>query len=306
MVKRTDLQKWCTYLGIKKTGSKQELEDRVNQPLISNDRCWSGRTKGIIDNGEYFTCGAHKKVYKCTYTSGPRKGETCVSKVFKTGHVYENSSFTEDLAAVKTAAPIIKAFNDTQATEKAETWVYLNKPEIWYDLQPDSRGRKSASLVEPFIEGGYTKFNSNTGFATAGHELMQALSHFSYHHSEGRFLICDLQGGKGFVPGDGYGHFFLLTDPAICSSKRGTFGPADLGQDGIDNFFGWHKCTRFCCPSWRLPPGAVRRFKAVPGTTLGQPAPSAAVVQNIPRPLRTRSPPPPSWLDDLVFDIIWG
>ena len=100
--------------------------------------------------------------------------------------------------------------------------------------------------MEPLIEGQYTKFNSNTGHASYGHDLMQALSHFSYHFTEGKHLLCDLQGGKGFVPGDGYGHFFLLTDPVICSQKAGTFGPADLGQDGIDNFFGWHRCNHLC------------------------------------------------------------
>lgn len=285
MTKRTDLQKWCTHLGIKKTGTKRELEQRLDEPLISNHRCWAGRTSGAIDYGGYLTCGAHKNVYKCSYTKGPRKGEHCVSKVFKSGHNYADSSFAEDLAAVKKAARIIKAFNATEATGKAETWVYLNQPEVYTDVEPDCHGRKMYSLVEPLIEGEYMKFNSNTGHAD-GHDLMQALSHFSYHHTDGKFLLCDLQGGKHFVPGDGYGYFFLLTDPAICSEHSGTFGPADFGQDGIDNFFGWHKCNGFCNRSWRLPPGAARRFKAVPGTTLGRPAPAVAGLLNIARPFR--------------------
>ena len=186
-------------------------------------------------------------MWRGTYTKGPRKGEACVKKEWKTGSTYADSSFAEeDIAAVKKAAPIIKAFNGTAAVGKAESWVYLNEPEVWHSCEPDSEGRRKHCLVEPLIEGQYTKFNSNTGHASYGHDLMQALSHFSYHFTEGKHLLCDLQGGKGFVPGDGYGHFFLLTDPVICSQKAGTFGPADLGQDGIDNFFGWHRCNHLC------------------------------------------------------------
>ena len=39
-------------------------------------------------------------------------------------------------------------------------------------------------LVEPYIEN-FMKFNSNSGKAEDVYEVMQALSHFSYHHSEG-------------------------------------------------------------------------------------------------------------------------
>merc|ERR1712178_589406 len=101
MVKRIDLQRWCAHLGIKKTGSKQDLEDRLSKPLISNHRCWAGRTATEI-GGEstYLTCGAHKNVYKNEYVKGPRKGETCVEKVFKSENTYAASDFAQDMAAV--------------------------------------------------------------------------------------------------------------------------------------------------------------------------------------------------------------
>ena len=37
---------------------------------------------------------------------------------------------------------------------------------------------------------------------------MQALSHYSYHFSDGQRLVCDLQGGH-------YGEYYILTDPVI-------------------------------------------------------------------------------------------
>jgi len=38
-------------------------------------------------------------------------------------------------------------------------------------------------LPELFVPGEYFKFNSNTGHAEPDTATMQALSHFSYHHS---------------------------------------------------------------------------------------------------------------------------
>ena len=44
-------------------------------------------------------------------------------------------------------------------------------------------------------------------------EMMQAFSHFSYHHSRGQYVICDLQGGTN-------GNSVILTDPAIQSRNK--------------------------------------------------------------------------------------
>ena len=72
---------------------------------------------------------------------------------------------------------------------------------------------------------------------------MQALSHFSYHHSNGECLLCDLQGGR-------YEDCFVLTDPVVMSRSR-TYGVTDLGFAGISNFFAHHKCNRYCKASWK-------------------------------------------------------
>ena len=37
-------------------------------------------------------------------------------------------------------------------------------------------------------------------------KTMQALSHYSYHFSDGERLVCDLQGGY-------YDDYYILTDP---------------------------------------------------------------------------------------------
>lgn len=73
-------------------------------------------------------------------------------------------------------------------------------------------------------------------------DVLQALSHFSYHRSAGQFLLCDLQGG---IYRDGV----VLTDPVIMSNN-GRFGPTDLGRKGMEQFFYYHDCTQYCQSDW--------------------------------------------------------
>ena len=54
----------------------------------------------------------------------------------------------------------------------------MNKPEDWTDGNHEI-------LVEPFIEGTYAKFNSNSGWVNEGYKMMQALSHFSFDCTHG-------------------------------------------------------------------------------------------------------------------------
>jgi len=97
--------------------------------------------------------------------------------------------------------------------------------------------------LEPFIEGKYVKYNSNSGWVNEehsdnqNHQAAQAFSHFTFERSKGRFLVSDLQGvGK------------VLTDPAIHTSDPERFKLADtnLGESGFKFFFSTHKCNNIC------------------------------------------------------------
>ena len=203
--------------------------------------------------------GAFRWVHKGKYipdpqipsdTGGPQNGQLCVLKEFKTGSVYEESFFQTDLETVEKTQEIVTAFNSINQFQHGfagdRKRVMLNRPQVWQEIYPDSTGRYKKKLVEPMLEGDFLKFNSNSGYAK-GFDFMQALSHYSYSHTGGKHLLCDLQGS----------HFedcFVLTDPVIMSqddSKQ--YGPTDLGKEGIDNFFVHHKCNCYCEPTWIKP-----------------------------------------------------
>eukprot|EP00439_Symbiodinium_sp_Y106_P062081 s3472_g9.t1 len=242
-------------MGRKVAGLKCELLDRLKELCNKNNRGWEWRHGCRTSCSTYLAQGEHRLVYKGEYTKGPRKGEASVWKVFKTGSVFEARFFDEDINASRKAASLIKKFN-IRNSEKNDQLpiVHMNEPEVWVE---DGSGKKG--LVEPFIEGQYQKFNSNTGRADPNHPLMQALSHYSWHVSEGEYLLCDLQGC--FACGR-----YLLTDPVVLSMKR-EFGGTDGGEAAMKNFFAHHVCGRYCCSAWSKPAPPVVRQPACAGTS---------------------------------------
>ncbi|KAL2178438.1 kinase-like domain-containing protein [Thermothelomyces heterothallicus CBS 202.75] len=205
-----------------------------------------------------FASGAFRWVAKGVYTSGARSGQACVLKWFKTGAVFEDDYFALDIKAVDRALEIVNRFNELNIVNKT---VKINVPSVWVSDKTSSRAGQKA-LVEPFIQN-FRKFNSNTGWKDdwgAWPQVMQALSHFSYHVSGGNHVLCDLQGGI-------YQHELVLSDPVILS-RTGDYGVTDLGRDGISSFFSQHDCNQYCRPNWTKPANPQLHFRPVPGTTM--------------------------------------
>jgi hypothetical protein len=228
---------------------------RKTTPITSNLSNYCEYLEEKWDQGKFRW--VHKGMYAPDpmipgHDGGPQNGELCVLKEFKTGSVYERSFFKNDIKAVDKAGEIIDAFNvafnpyfsrcyDTGIKE-----VLLNRPCVWEDTKADSTGKKKKKLVEPMLEGTFLKFNSNSGYVN-GADFMQALSHFSYHHTGGKYLLCDLQGGH-------YERCYVLTDPVIMSwANKKKYGATDLGSEGIENFFAHHQCSRYCRGNWMKP-----------------------------------------------------
>lgn len=206
-----------------------------------------------------FAEGGFRWVAKGVYTEGERKGQACVCKWFKTGIVFESTFWEEDVKASAKALEIVEAFNKVKAVDKQ---IRINVPGVWKFLEGSGERTGSRFLCEPFIEN-YQKFNSSSGWKDESGpwpQVMQALSHFSYHITKGKYVLCDLQGGV-------YRNFVVLTDPVVLSTTQ-EFGVTDLGPDGISSFFNEHQCNKYCRSSWALPSHTKRHFTPIPGTTM--------------------------------------
>jgi len=134
----------------------------------------------------------------------------CVDCSFHTGSVYEDAYWAKDVAVVEKALDIVKMWNEAAIIGAP---VKVNRAEVWIGITANNKGQKF--LVEPFIEH-WQKWNSNSGWALKedGYsQVMQALSHFSFHASRGQAVLCDLQGSI-------YKDAIVISDPAILSRER--------------------------------------------------------------------------------------
>ena len=207
-----------------------------------------------------FSEGAFRWVAKGHYTEGERTGEPCVCKWFKTGGVMEEHFYDTDLDASKEAIRLIAKWNSKNLIDRM---IQVNLPEVW-TFQPHAGASWAGKKVlqEPFIKE-YQKFNSNTGWADDSlpwPRVMQALSHYTYHSSNGQSLLCDLQGGV-------YSNGVVLTDPVVMSTNR-AFGTTDLGSNGISTFFAHHVCNEYCRAEWRRPRNQTPYYARTAGTTM--------------------------------------
>ena len=103
-------------------------------------------------------------------------------------------------------------------------------------------------LLEREIRGSFEKFNSNSGWTSGRDPILDAFSHWSWVHTGGQKLVCDLQGHReedDGLPHAGERYYYLLTDPAICTPCH-DYGESDLGQAGINSFFAHHRCNAWC------------------------------------------------------------
>jgi hypothetical protein len=234
---------------------------------VTESRTMSSARRNLSSSAEFeaqvIASGNFRHVARGRYTSGKRRGRLCVCKWFKPQYrSYESAFFEHDIEAVDKAQDIIDDFN---AECIIDDTIYLNHPEVWRPSKGPHAGKRL--LVEPWIPH-YERFNSNTG-ETFGcgywDEVMQALSHFSYHITGGQMLLCDLQGGiqsQGGRPKQA-----VLTDPVMMSRSR-AYGVTDLGTEGILTFFHNHECNEYCKPHWSLPRHTEQYFKTSGGTTM--------------------------------------
>ena len=100
----------------------------------------------------------------------------------------------------------------------------------------------------------------------ASTDVPQAFSHWTYCHSKGSSLVCDIQGvlrdaaaplgGGAARRRGGGGDTYRLTDPVVCTRKGRVFGRTDRGMVGVQSFLSTHTCNSVC-KALQLPIGSL-------------------------------------------------
>lgn len=116
---------------------------------------------------------------------------------------------------------------------------------------------------ERYLPGSFLKYNSNHGYVNPeapDTEIAQAFSHFTFEASGGNHMVLDLQGVYVDKEHRRRPHI-IMTDPQVVSLEK-SFGPGDLGVEGMRAFFNSHKCGA-TCRQMRLDPYTLKRLRRI-------------------------------------------
>lgn len=112
-------------------------------------------------------------------------------------------------------------------------------------LKPKTQSAQTSEYLslEPLINGKYVKYNSNKGYVNNDYpqrslfRAAQAFSHFTFERSQGRFMVCDLQGVR-----------HVLTDSSVHTRDPNRFAciGTNLHTEGFKFFFSTHECNDIC------------------------------------------------------------
>ena len=209
-------------------------------------------TKFLLKSKEPFSAGTQRFAY---HAQDKSSHERYVIKESKYKMSIDDEKREYEIAVQITG--VASMFADCFNAEKPSHIPKVCFVEVHYFLHTkESHGHlvQELFLFEKYIEGSYSKYNTNSGWVNQTSDLysetLQAFSHYSWVKSGKNLVICDLQG----VVQD---QKIILTDPAIHCRVYEKFQPnhggSNLGSPGIELFFKSHKCNDVCL-KMKLPP----------------------------------------------------
>eukprot|EP00801_Mesodinium_rubrum_P004335 Mrub_04338.p1 GENE.Mrub_04338~~Mrub_04338.p1 ORF type:complete len:388 (-),score=20.08 Mrub_04338:125-1288(-) len=243
---------------------KNENMIKIKAPTLLNHGQFRNVYCGIVDSGKI--------------ENFIKPSSHIVIKAFKDKYFNQGYRHTlVDYEMQELALTMTNSFeNYIRISHSINYYFYYRRSHLYYFTKNvlDTEGkiafyRNDPLMIESMIHKDYDKYNSNTGYSK-GDELMDALSHYSYHKYG--MLLCDIQGHKGKHVSKNipirhkYGsYYYLLTDPCIHTPER-KYGLSDLGSKGISNFFYYHVCSDYC-KNLKKPESVAQYYKKEKSTS---------------------------------------
>eukprot|EP01006_Ploeotia_vitrea_P001471 TRINITY_DN104908_c0_g1_i1.p1 TRINITY_DN104908_c0_g1~~TRINITY_DN104908_c0_g1_i1.p1 ORF type:complete len:378 (-),score=45.67 TRINITY_DN104908_c0_g1_i1:151-1284(-) len=198
---------------------------------VRNDK-WTQSSGKVLLNGQPFGEGSMRAAFFMEDPSKATGENRFVAKMSKNPKE-QKSTYFMDVEMQALAKLFAEEFNKFKPPKKVDFIVASV-------IRCLERRGEPLLGVEPLMTGNFEKHSNNYGFVSYDdRNTPQAFSHFTYCHSQGRLLICDIQ-GVTMSDGDRY------TDPQIHSRNGKGFGKGNLGYEGMKKFFATHRCNSIC------------------------------------------------------------
>jgi hypothetical protein len=194
---------------------------------------WTAKNITVSLSSHPFDEGTMRKAYKLTDHSLPAGRQECVAKVSK--EVFEGrQTYFDEVVMQYRCKDLAAKFNQSGPPKPID---FLDAWVIEFTNRRAGSGMDNlVALVEPYLNGRYTKHSNNYGFVSPeNRNTPAAFSHWTFCATGGQLLVCDIQGVDD-----------MYTDPQIHSCTGGVYGKGDLGMDGIRQFFATHRCNAVC------------------------------------------------------------
>ena len=190
-----------------------------------------------------FAEGASRRAYRgMRWTPAAKWGQKAVVKEYKDAYTWAQGDWDTAVSTYKKAKDLADRFNVQSRTNFP---IQIVDCDIQKVSSQNNEGRPKLNewvMVEDFLEGDFQKYISNSGWVKprcfSEYPSMPAFAHWSWVHTGGSLMVCDLQGVR-------YDSKYVLTDPAILSLER-NYGSTDLSLVGMGLFFLSHQCTDVC------------------------------------------------------------
>lgn len=216
-------------------GHTSGVETAVKHSYNPSTRCWTQSSVTVSMAAYPFQEGTMRQVYELTDYSLPAGQQQCVAKLSKDPHEARDTYFAEVEMQYK-CKDLASKFNAHGPPKRID---FVNAWVLEFPRRRAPGGGPLVAQVEQLLRGHYAKHSNNFGFVSPeDRNTPQAFSHWTWVHSGGKLLVCDIQG-----VGD------LYTDPQIHSNaghNNFLYGRGDMGMEGIQQFFHTHRCNSLC------------------------------------------------------------
>ena len=237
---------------------KPSVQNKVNLTLeqfsVQNREWEIFKADDFVVDTKYFSSGAFRNAFKAK--SFKPKQQTWVLKTYKSDaiKVMEDNMKTsvenharKQVQMHSAAVQIANEFKKHAPGSFGECFKYNR---VFYTKYLDK-----PATIEEFVPGSFSKYVNNNGLCCSPpqgctsyvkemYEKAQCLVHFSYLHSDQKFMLLDIQGS-----------FYQLYDPEIATvDMRNTnsdnaeiyFCCGNLSTIAINKFLEEHTCNAYC------------------------------------------------------------